>query len=195
MTEIYVVGSGGHARSIAELLSGAHNVILVTLEQETSGIFPTETEQTFFETSNRDVRLVNGIGAKNNALLRKFVQQKFEKEGFEFSSVVADSVEVSKTAIVGTGSQLLPRAFIGSGAVIESNVVIGAGTIVEHNCVIQRGAFVGPGSVLCGGVNVGAESFIGAGAVITPNVFLPAQSFVKAASLANHKSVTGRRDE
>jgi acetyltransferase-like isoleucine patch superfamily enzyme len=101
-------------------------------------------------------------------------------------------VEIQRGASVGARCKIQSHTFICEGVTIEDEVFVGHGVMfvndkVPHattasgelqgpedwtllETVIERGASLGSGSIILGGVRVGAGSLVGAGAVVTKDV-------------------------
>jgi len=70
------------------------------------------------------------------------------------------------------------RAVVGAGARLGRRVIVNTGAQVDHDCKIGDFVHLVPGSVLCGGVSVGALALIGAGATVGPGVAIGNESIV-----------------
>ena len=77
---------------------------------------------------------------------------------------------VSVSARLGRATLIGPLAVVNAAAAIGAGVIVNTGAIVEHECVVADAAHLSPGSVLCGGVRVGARAWIGAGAIVIRHV-------------------------
>lgn len=126
------------------------------------------------------VRLVNGIGMLPFTFLRCEVNEWYQSMGYRFETVVAESAQVSKFAVLGEGVQVFPGAIIQAGVVVGDGCIINTGALVEHDC--QLGAFnhLAPRATLCGGVKTGAKVFIGANSTVIQGLTLSDQSVVGA---------------
>ncbi len=106
-------------------------------------------------------------------------------------SRIGSFVEIQKNASVGARCKVQSHTFICEGVTIEDEVFVGHGVMfindrdpratsegapqTEEDWSVEptricRGASLGSGSVILGGVTVGAGALVGAGAVVTRDV-------------------------
>ncbi len=196
MTEIIVIGAGGHARVvIAELRAGGHRLAgLVDADpslhgKELDGVPILGGDAVAEARAPADVVLANAIGNRgvkvgDSALgIRRAVFARYLARGYRFASVISPSAIVSPTAQLGHGCQIFAGAIIQPGAVIGANCIINTGAQVDHDCVIGAHSHITPGAVLCGTVTVGEEVHIGAGAVIVHNVTIGTRAMIGAGAV------------
>lgn len=187
---IWIIGTGGHARSVSSLIESGQDKITFISEgdEPESNEMASVPENQFIIEGDLDRSVINGVGVAAGNDLRKKVTERYLSLGYELLTVEANSAIISESSVLGSGVQLLHNSFVGNHSTLQDHVVLGTGSIVEHDSKIGTGAFVGPGVTICGGVELGDWSFIGAGAVITPESKVPAGMFVKAGSLITPKS-------
>jgi UDP-2-acetamido-3-amino-2,3-dideoxy-glucuronate N-acetyltransferase len=106
-------------------------------------------------------------------------------------SRIGSFVEIQKNASVGARCKIQSHTFICEGVTIEDEVFVGHGVMFINDrdpratsdgtpqtgedwsvepTLVCRGASLGSGSVILGGVTVGAGALVGAGAVVTRDV-------------------------
>jgi acetyltransferase-like isoleucine patch superfamily enzyme len=107
-------------------------------------------------------------------------------------SRIGPFVEIQRGVSVGARCKIQSHTFICEGVTIEDQVFVGHGVMFVNDklphattaagelqgpedwtlleTVVERGASLGSGSVILGGVRVGAGSLVGAGAVVTKDV-------------------------
>lgn len=137
--------------------------------------------------------LINGIGQlPNDHGLRINIYTKLKQQGYTFQKVVDQSAQVSPTAILEDGVQLLARSVVQAQAYIGSNTIINTGAQVDHNCHIKEHCSVSPGAVLCGGVSLGRNVFVGANAVIIQNVEVGDGAVIAAGSIVTKNVEAGQ---
>lgn len=187
---IWIVGNGGHAKSLASLIESSFDQMVFIAEDSElqNNNIGTVAESAFILEGDFNRSLVNGVGVALGNGLRKQVAEKYESLGYEFVNARADSAITSSSSTHGSGVQLFDNTFVGNQSILNDHVVLGTGAIVEHDSQIGTGAFVGPGVTICGEVELGDWCFIGAGTVITQGTIVPTGKFVKAGSLVTPKS-------
>ena len=73
---------------------------------------------------------------------------------------------VGKESRVADGCQVLAGATIGPRCAIGANVIVNQGSILCHDSIVQDHAHLTPGSIVAGGVTIGADTTLGMGATV-----------------------------
>jgi sugar O-acyltransferase (sialic acid O-acetyltransferase NeuD family) len=182
---IIVIGGGGHAGVILDILKSENREILgfssiqkVSAHSVFNNIPQLMDDEAVFDFDPNDVVLVNGIGPSPEGNLRHKIFMKFSDCGFQFEKVIAASAYVSFFSSIGPGVQIFPNASVQTEAIISENAVINTGAIIEHNCLVGARSHIAPGAILCGQVNVGSDVYIGAGAKIIQNISIGSGSII-----------------
>lgn len=172
MSEVVIVGAGGHARVVADAFRSRQVDIRGFVDPDAKvgteiGGYPVLGDDSWL-TSNPSSLVCVGIGATKDVSLRERI----------FDSLVDHRVIgcTHASAIIGTATKIHSTAQILAGCIVNHSAFIGAntvlytGSIVEHDCVVGEHSYLSPRVTLCGGVQVGRRVFIGAGATVLPNV-------------------------
>lgn len=190
-----IIGGGGHAAALAAILIKQNKPLLgVVAPNILAGHAIFDTVEHYLKDDDvltfavDKVLLVNGIGAMPRQTLRKKIYTRFNKLGYTFATITADSALVSDYAALAKGAQIMENAVINIGSEIGENTIINTSVSVDHDCKIGAHCHIAPGSTLSGqvivennvhiatGVNIinnvtiGSESIIGVGANITKSV-------------------------
>jgi sugar O-acyltransferase (sialic acid O-acetyltransferase NeuD family) len=192
---LIILGSGGHASVLVDILKQQRRVILGFVSP---GVHPKSQmfcdiphfaeDDDVFAFDKSEVKLVNGIGSIPGNNLRTLFYNYFSSNGYEFETIISPDSFVSSYAQLHDGVQVMAGAIIQTGAVIGSNSIINTGAIVDHDCNLGINNHVAPGVTLSGQVHseenvhfgtgasviqcvkIGKNVVIGAGAAITKNV-------------------------
>ena len=161
MNNLYLLGRGGHSRSVSEAaVDGrlAKTVTVLSLEE--------------FELSYEKLSLEDGLFlvAIGDIHTRSLYFEKLLLWNLPVASVVAETATVAHDVDLGDGCVIMPTATLRTGVTISVNTIINTGAIVEHDCVIGKSCNISPGVVLCGTCRIGSNVFVGAGAVISDGV-------------------------
>ncbi len=190
MEQILVLGHGGHARSLIDILERENkyqiegyvindNVIDGSMDYPVIGT--DEDLEHLYQNGIRNAAL--GIGYLGKAELRERLYVKLKDIGFHMPVICDPSAIISEHAKIEEGS------FIGKGAIINSDVTVGkmciinSGAIVEHDCQIGDFSHISVGSILCGGVYIGRASFVGANSTIIQEKTIGKNSIIGAGSV------------
>ena len=184
---LLLIGGGGHASVLAEILLGQGREILAVVSPDDlssravfSGLRHLTQDEEVGRFSPDSVFLVNGIGMLPHSTLRQRMTQKFLELGYQFETVVASDAHVSRFATIRCGVQILSGARVQTGARIEDHTIVNSCAVIEHDCQIGFNNHIAPNATLCGHVVSENQVFIGAGATILPGINLGQNSIVGA---------------
>ena len=199
MLPIVLIGGGGHASVLADiLLRQGREIVAVICPDDVSqrrvfsGIKQFLKDSDVEQFSPNDVRLVLGIGAMPKSNFREKIASYFIELGYRFENVIAETAFVSEYATIENGVQIMEGAVIQTGAFIGQHSIINTSVLVEHDCLVgaynhlapkatlcgqvetQHGCYIGANATVIQGITLGAFSIVGAGAILTKS--LPSQS-------------------
>ena len=189
MLPIVIIGGGGHASVLAEILLGQGREILavvspadISQREVFDGICHLKNDGDVLSFSPRNVLLVNGVGSLPKSDLKRKVNEHFLALGFRFETVISSSASISPFAKIGEGCQILHSVIIQTGATVGQHSVINSTALVEHDTSIGDYCHIAPRASLCGQVNVEEAVYVGAGATVIQGVTLASGCIVGAGS-------------
>lgn len=199
MKPVLVIGAGGHARVIADMLRRLGMNIAAFAETNSERVggnllgVPVISEEDALEKFARDGVAANSIGSTDAAGLchRAEVFNTYKSCGFVFPILVHPSATVAMDVRIGEGVQVMAGAIIQPNCDIGENSLINTHASVDHDCILGVGVHVAPGAILSGGVTIGAHSHIGAGAVLIQGVRVGAGSTIAAGAVVIHDIPAG----
>ncbi len=173
MLPIVIIGGGGHASVLADILICQGREILAVISPEDisqrpvfRGITHLKSDKDVLAFSKDKVLLVNGIGMMPRSGFKRKINEYFLSLGYRFETVIADSAYVSPFSKIETGTQVLPMAIIQTGVTIGSHSIINAGVLIEHDCNIGSYNHISPKATLCGQVETKDNVYVGAGSIV-----------------------------
>lgn len=173
MEQILILGHGGHAASLVDILERGKEFKIagyVVNEQIAScsidyPIIGTDGDLLNLYQSGIENAVI-GVGYLGKSNLREKLYERLKKIGFYLPVVCDPSAIVSEHVEIGEGTSIGKGAIINVGAEIGKMCIINTGAIIEHDCMVEDFAHISVGSVLCGSVRVGEASFVGANATV-----------------------------
>ncbi len=168
-----MLGAGGHARVLQELLAEKGHTLHGYVAPEESTEFEGNWlggDDTFATGDPSQYLLLNGVGSVGSTKVRTKVFENYKKLGYNFLAIESNDSIVAPSAVVLEGVQVMRGAVINTAAIVEENTIINTGAIVEHDNLIGQNCHVSVGATLCGDVRVGSGSHIGAGATVIQGV-------------------------
>ncbi len=187
VSQIALVGGGGHASSCVELISQSKSFELLGYlapEQnslmENIGVAFLGSDQVLQSLVSDNICFHVAVGQIKSSDKRCALYSAIRSMGGDLPNLVSASAVVAKTASLGCGN------FVGLLAVINATVQVGDNCIINTAAILEHGALVGdhchiaPGAIILGGAVIESHSFIGSGAIIREGVRIARGSVVSA---------------
>lgn len=166
-----ILGASGHAKEVFDICENTENVYFFdnVTGYEKPILFDKKIIQSFDEllkvATKKDFIL--GLGGVTH---RYNLYQKFVGFGFSPYSIIAKNAQVSSSANLGKGLNIMSFVFIGPDSKIGKGSMINAHVSVHHDVVIGDFVEVSPGATILGNCTIGTFSTIGTNATILPKV-------------------------
>jgi UDP-N-acetylbacillosamine N-acetyltransferase len=178
---IIIMGGGGHARSVADVLlynNPKQNIWFVDpcakLEEKTFD-FSVLKE---FPTNMIDYKLIIGVG--NNEARKEIYEKSLLNQ---IISVISAKANICRNVQIGLGSFLAHNCHIGPETVIGRNAIINTMAIVEHEVKIGDHSHIAPGTIVSGRSQIGNQVFIGAGSTVIDKISICSNTIIGAGSV------------
>lgn len=185
LTEVFLIGAGGHAKVVCAALYLQHPEIRPRMLDDDPKLHETtfldlriEAPPAGWERLPAAVHICVGNNATRRSIAERM--QKTEKKLF---TIVHPSAVVSRYAMLAEGVFAAANTTIGPEATIGAGVIINHGVVVDHDCNIGAFAHIAPNATLGGGVRVGSGALIGSGAVLLPGLEVGAGAIVGAGAV------------
>jgi UDP-perosamine 4-acetyltransferase len=170
---VILIGAGGHAKVVIELLREAGERI------------------DFCVGGPESVDTCMGVAVlKGDEYLRKLRTEGYAKSfvaigsngtrqqlarvardlGYQLLSAVSPKAMVSPSAQIGQGTAIMAGTVVNADTVVEDLVIVNTGATIDHDCRIGEAAHIGPRCALAGNVHVGERSLLGVGCAVIPEV-------------------------
>lgn len=173
-----IVGAGGHAKAIIQLVREAgYSIAGVVAPDRARGsiclngypVLGADDDLNSILASGLAFAFVGVSGATENSR-RATIIKKLKEAGFIMPPLVSRMASFDPTSHLGEATYVFPGATVGADCVIGTGVIINQGSIVCHDCRIGDYVHLAPGSILAGAVTVGSYSTIGMSATIMNNL-------------------------
>ncbi|HET9438641.1 MAG TPA: acetyltransferase [Longimicrobiales bacterium] len=179
MTDIVIVGAGGHARVVADTirLSGRFHVrgFIDQIDAQRKGSTFEDSlilggNEALADLLQEGVR--HAVVAFGDNRARARVAAELAQLGFQFPVLIHPAAVVARGVELGDGTVVFAGAVINPATNIGSHVIINTSATVDHDCRLGNAVHVGPGVHLAGGVLVGDRALLSVGAVVKPGVHI-----------------------
>lgn len=185
MKDFVIIGAGGHARVIADMLA------------KNAAVTGESIKISYLDDNLKTGELINGypvigkiedcvnypeayfvIGIGDNAV-RKSIAETYAlnyKTVIHPTAVIADHVDIQE------GTVVMANAVINTGTTVGRHCIINTGAVIEHDNNIGDFTHISPNATLCGTVQVGTNCHIGAGSTVINNLKISDDVVVGAGS-------------
>jgi len=187
MEPLVVLGGGGHAKVVIEILqdAGQYDVIGCTDGNATSGsvlnvpVLGGDSELARIYASG--VR--NAFVAVGDNRLRRRLTKTARDIGFHLVNALSPHATVSRSVEFCSGIAIMAGAVINSCSRLGDGCIINTGATVDHDCAIGNWTHIAPGTNLAGRVIVGEGVFLGIGSRVIPGISIGEWSIVGAGAV------------
>jgi UDP-perosamine 4-acetyltransferase len=171
-----VLGAGGHARSVVDVLERAGHTV-VAVSGQTGGQpwhvdVLADDDEALALVEREGLQACVAVGA--NAVRARLVADLLAR-GLSAPPVVASTATVSPRSRLGAGTVVLEHAHVGPATELGDAVIVNTAAVVEHDCVVGAGTHVAPGAAILGAASVGDATLVGSGARVLPGVVVGAR--------------------
>ncbi len=186
MDKIIILGSGGHAKSCADVIES-------TGKYEIAGYIHNEKDSKLENTmrflgndaSLSDLRLkignaFIGIGQIKSPKTRIDLHRKLLDLDYNIPSVISPNAYISKTAEIGKGTIIMHQAIVNSNAKIGDNCIINNKSLIEHDVIIGNHCHISTGSIINGNCKIKDEVFIGSGTICKHGITVEQRAIINA---------------
>ena len=198
MQRILILGAGGHAQVVANILQRARDagepIDPVGYLDDNDALHGQRLLGLLVLGALEDLpniphdALLIAVG-DNRTRKRLFDQLRRQNERFAIArhpaAVIAPDVSI------GPGTMICPGVVVNPGSSIGSNVILNTGCTVDHHNRIGDHAHIAPGVHLGGDVEIGDGTLVGIGATVMPQRRVGAWSIVGAGSLVHTDTFDG----
>jgi sugar O-acyltransferase (sialic acid O-acetyltransferase NeuD family) len=171
MSGLLVVGAGGHAKVVADILLSQGLNVAGFLDDDPNtwggtplGLPVLGSVDSYASYSPEG--LVMGVGSN---IARKQVVERLGAEAHGlWRNAVHPKATLASSVRLGVGVVVAAGVIVNPDSVLGDHVIINTGAIVDHDCTIGSYTHIAPGVKLAGGACVGEGALIGIGASVIP---------------------------
>ncbi|MDH3711979.1 MAG: acetyltransferase [Cyclobacteriaceae bacterium] len=186
---IIIIGSGGHAVSIVDLIETLDNYDIQgfwdfkqSKVQQLNG-YPRLSHDSISDLVGEQVPLALGIGQVKSAQTRKQLYLQLKVLDAKIPNMISPHAYVSKRASIGMGCQIMPGVVINAQVTIADNCIINSGAILEHGVSLEAHTHISTSAVLNGNCRIDSETFIGSNATIKQGVHIASENIIGAGAV------------
>lgn len=193
MEDIVIIGAGGHAKVIADIILKRRELfnenlnIVGFLDDNFENLnynkifkIPILGKIDLIEKleSEKHYSYIIGIGSNT---IRERIGNKYPY--LNYYTAIHPTAVLGLDISLENGSVVMANAVINSGTRIGKHCILNTGSLVEHDVIIGDFCHVSPNSVLCGTIKIGDKCWIGAGSTVIQNINLGKNIIIGAGSV------------
>lgn len=188
MTEVIVIGSGGHAAEIDEYIEYSQRItgkkdlrIIGFLDDNPDNYTRYQLSGPLLgsATDHKVIREKSYIIGIANLKFRRFFVDRYYADGARFITFIHCSAYVSRSSMIGEGTIIGPNASIGPNVKIGKFSLINSRCSIGHDTVIGDFNFISPNVCFSGFTEVGDENLFGINCATIPGI-----------KIGNHNKIT-----
>jgi sugar O-acyltransferase (sialic acid O-acetyltransferase NeuD family) len=199
MKPLVIVGAGGHAREIHQIVNDINAVsptwriscFAVEPEHRVTSELLGLPVLTIDEASQTHFGSHFTIGVGSGVLRDRLAARLGPRSPDSFPALVHPRAQCGSRVEMGPGCVLFPGSIITTDIQLGCHVHLNVYSTVSHDCVIGDFATLGPHASCCGGVTLGELVELGAGAVVIPKVRVGARAIVGAGAVVTSNCPAG----
>lgn len=172
--KVVILGAGGHAKSIADIVLKSNDQVIGFLDDNVeigTAIIKSrdikvigKIEDSLNIANNQNILFVIGIG--NNKVREKIAKQY----NIKYYTAIHPTAVIAQDVQIEEGTVVMANTVINVGASIGKHCIINTGAIVEHDNTIEDYVHLSPSVVLSGTVKIGKYTHLGTGTKVRNNI-------------------------
>ena len=164
MKRLVLLGSGGFAKTIADLVAQENSFEeVIFLDDNPTAKNTLGTCADYVKFNNPQTAMYPAFG--NNELRLKWLDI-LQREGITVPSFIHSTAYVSPTAKLGPAIVVLPKAVINTNCQVARGCIINCAAVLDHDCVLDEGVHLCIGALIKAENRLPARLKIEAGQVI-----------------------------
>lgn len=179
MSEIIILGAGGHAKVLADIAVKSGYTVKGFLDDNCTENklilgFPVLGPIEHIGRYQNHCKFAIGIGAND---LRQALDLKY---AVDWATLIHPTATIGLGAQIGKGSVLCAHSAVGVSSKIGRHCILNTGAIADHDNFIDDYAHISVNAIAGGTVSVGKRTFVGIGASIRNNLSIAADCVIGA---------------
>ncbi|XGC82273.1 hypothetical protein ACES2L_07225 [Bdellovibrio bacteriovorus] len=175
-TKIFIVGAGGHAKVVSEIIQMQENYEIVSYIDESGSVASFLGKPVFRNLDDLTAsfpNILHGFVAIGNNSARKKWHLFLKENGYNIPWFAHPKSVVSSSSVIGDGSLVCASAVVAPSAQLAESVIINHGAIIDHDVQVGSFTHISQNSAICGAARVQEECLIGPGTMVEKMALVP----------------------
>ena len=196
MTNILIIGNGGHARSCIDVIEAEQKYrilgIISNEQTDESKKYPIIGTDNDLEKLIADCKnVIIAFGSIKDPSLRIKKYNMLKEIGYRFPIIKSPHAYVSSSAKIGEGSIIMHHSMINSNSVVGKNCIINSKALIEHDVKIGDHVHISTSAVVNGSTQIDDETFVGSNAVVGESIKIGKKCIISAGFFINRNMDEG----
>lgn len=182
MVNVIIIGTGGHAKVIADVVQKSGDNLVgfldgITPEGDFLGYPVLGTDEDYVKFL--ECRFIIAIG---NSKVRERIAKNM-KDARWYTAIHPSAVVSEIQTSIGEGSMVCANAVVNPCATIGKHCIINTSACVEHDNIIKDFSHISVGSKLAGHVTIGKHTWVGIGATVINDIEICDDCYIGAGAV------------
>ena len=191
MTVVIVIGAGGHARAVLDVLKseGRYRIggLIDSFQKPGTICFGHKILGGEKELPDicSDVRTRNVFIAIGDNYQRQAMAERVQKavSGIKFITCIHHSAIIGSDVTIGKGTVIMPGVIIVSGCTISEGCLLNTTSSIDHDGIMDNWSSLAPGVIAGGRIRLGKRSAVGLGAKVINDISIGRDTLVGAGAM------------
>lgn len=171
--KVVIIGAGGHAKVIADIIEKAGDEIIGFLDDNKK--MGTTIIKEYKVIGDLNNRFAMAVTKENLEFIIAIGDNKKREEishspNLKFYTAIHPSAQIGLDVEIQEGTVIMANTCINSSAKIGKHCIINTGAIIEHDNIIEDFVHISPNVALGGTVKIGKNTHVGIGSTIKNNI-------------------------
>jgi sugar O-acyltransferase (sialic acid O-acetyltransferase NeuD family) len=194
MKQVVIIGAGGHAREVADILRDRSNQVgdlkpigFVVEHNAPASLnydLPILGDWSWFNGTNvSDFTVICAVGEPS---LRKRLVERVSETGLTFAKAISPRAQIAPRVEIGDGVMIFPYTVISTNVSIGDHSIVNSGATISHDSKVGRFTTISPGVHVAGNVHIEEGCYLGIGANIIQRVNVKPWTVIGAGATVIH---------
>ena len=186
---IVIIGAGGHAKVIADIIDKSKDIVIgflddnktrneIIIKEKQYKVIGKINDCNKIQLEHPDFEFIIAIGDNK---IRKQIAEKYRE--LKFYTAIHPSSQIALDVEIKQGTVVMANVCINTSAKVGKHCIINTGAVVEHDNKIEDYVHISPNATLCGTVEIGELTHVGAGTTIKNNINICNNCIIGAGSV------------
>lgn len=201
MTDLVLLGGGGHCESVIEVLQQFDHYNLIGVLDPTYiegarsvfGLPIVGTDDEIEQYVRKGCEFVITVGQIQSSRIREKLYHHVKDIGGRLPVIISKTAYVSRSAQLGEGTVVLNHAIVNVKGQTGRCCILNTGCLLEHGSSVGDFTHVSTKAVLNGEVRAGDRVFIGSGTIVNHGVTIGDDCIIASGSLVRKNLPSGTK--